>query len=102
MKMDINERVARLEADEKNIFHQLTEIKDEVKDIRRLTNAVEKIATKTESIDSKVDYMGERINFLEEKPASDFVHYKRLIIGAVITALVSGVAVAVFSLVLKI
>jgi hypothetical protein len=46
--------------------------------------------------------MGERINFLEEKPASDFVHYKRLIIGAVITALVSGVAVVVFSLVLKI
>lgn len=99
--MDINERVARLEADEKNIFHQLTEIKDEVKDIRRLTNAVEKIAVKTESIDSKVDDMGEKIFVLENKPAADFVHYKRLIIGAAATALVSTVAVALFSLIIK-
>jgi len=75
-RVEVHERLAKLEADEKNIFHQLTEIKEEVKDIRRLTLAVEKIAVKTESIDSKVDEMGTRISAVEREPTDDFKHYK--------------------------
>jgi len=100
--MEINERLARLEADEKNIFHQLSEIKDEVKDIRRLTNAVEKIAVKTESIDSKVDDMGARISAVEKEPAENFSHYKRLIAGAVISAAISSIVVAILALIMQI
>ena len=99
--MELHERVAKLEADEKNIFHQLTEIKDEVKDIRRLTNAVEKIAVKTESIDSKVDDMGARISAGEREPSDSFRHYKRLSAGAVISAAVSSLIVASVALVIK-
>ncbi|MBQ8338220.1 MAG: hypothetical protein IJY33_03665 [Oscillospiraceae bacterium] len=98
--MELHERVAKLEADEKNIFHQLTEIKDEVKDIRRLTNAVEKIAVKTESIDSKVDEMGLRISAVERDPSDSFKHYKRLIAGAVISAAVSSIIVAILALIM--
>ena len=100
--MELYERVAKLEADEKNIFHQLTEIKDEVKDIRRLTNAVEKIAVKTESIDSKVDDMGARISAVEREPADSFKHYKRLIVGAVISAALSTIVVAILALVMRV
>ncbi len=100
--MELYERVAKLEADEKNIFHQLTEIKDEVKDIRRLTNAVEKIAVKTESIDSKVDDMGARISAVEREPSDSFNHYKRLIVGAVISAAVSSLVVAILALVMQV
>ncbi len=100
--MELHERVAKLEADEKNIFHQLTEIKDEVKDIRRLTNAVEKIAVKTESIDSKVDDMGTRISAVEREPSDSFKHYKRLIAGAVISAAVSSIVVAILALVMQV
>ncbi len=100
--MELHERVAKLEADEKNIFHQLTEIKDEVKDIRRLTNAVEKIAVKTESIDSKVDEMGTRISAVEREPSDSFNHYKRLIAGAVISAAVSSLVVAILALVMRV
>lgn len=100
--MEIHERLARLEADEKNIFHQLSEIKDEVKDIRRLTNAVEQIALKTESIDTKVDEMGGRIAEVEGQPLADFIHFKRVIIGAVITAALSTVTVAVLTLIMKV
>ncbi|MBQ1263120.1 MAG: hypothetical protein IIX89_02385 [Oscillospiraceae bacterium] len=99
--MELHERVAKLEADEKNIFHQLTEIKDEVKDIRRLTNAVEKIAVKTESIDSKVDDMGARISAVEREPSDSFRHYKRLVAGAIISAAASSLIVAILALVIK-
>ena len=99
--MELHERVARLEADEKTIFHQLTEIKDEVKDIRRLTAAVEKIAIKTESIDEKVDDMGMRISAVENEPAQNFLHYKRLAFGGIITAAISAVCAAVLALIMK-
>lgn len=99
--MELHERVARLEADEKTIFHQLTEIKDEVKDIRRLTAAVEKIAIKTESIDSKVDDMGARISAVEKEPAQNFLHYKRLASGSIITAVISAVCAAILALIMK-
>lgn len=99
--MDAYERIAKLEADEKNIFHQLTEIKQEVKDIRRLTLAVEKIAVKTESIDGKVDEMGARISAVEKAPADDFKHYKRLVAGAVISAVLSSVVVALLALIIN-
>lgn len=100
--MEIHERLAKLEADDKNIFHQLSEIKEEVKDIRRLTTAVEQIAVKTESIDNKVDSMGTRLSLVEREPGEDFRHYKRLILGAILTSTVSTVALAVLSLIMKI
>lgn len=100
--MEIHERLAKLEADDRNIFHQLSEIKEEVKDIRRLTTAVEQIAVKTESIDNKVDSMGTRLSQVEREPGEDFRHYKRLILGAILTSTVSTVALAVLSLIMKV
>lgn len=100
--MEIHERLARLEADEKNIFHQLSEIKEEVRDIRRLTNAVEKIAVKTDSIDSKVDEMGVRISAVEREPTDELKHYKKLVVGALITAVTSTITVAILALIMKV
>ena len=101
-EVEITERLAKLEAEQRNIFHQLSEIKSEVKDIRRLINAVEKIAIKTESIDGKVDEMGMRISELEKNPAENFLHYKRLAAGAVISAFVSSVVVAILALIMRV
>ncbi|MBQ9936846.1 MAG: hypothetical protein IJO86_00800 [Oscillospiraceae bacterium] len=99
--MEVYERLAILEANDTNIFHQLTEIKTDVRDIRRLINAVETIAVKTESIDSKVDNMGDRLLQLENKPIEDLSHYKRLVIGSLITAVLSTVVTAVLALILR-
>ncbi len=99
--MELSERIAKLEADDKNIFHQLSEIKDEVKDIRRLTAAVEKIALKTESIDSKVDDMGSRLLAVESEPTESFKHYKRLVLGNILTATVSAACAAILALIIK-
>ena len=99
--MEIHERLAKLEADDKNIFPQLSEIKEEVKDIRRLTLAVEKIAVKTESIDSKVDNMGSRLHAVESEPAESFLHFKKLIIGAILTTTLTTLLASILSFVLR-
>lgn len=95
------ERLAALEANEHTIFHQLNEIKDEVKDIRRLTIAVEKIAVQTETTAKKVDSIDTRLDSVENRPSADYSHYKRVIIGAVITGVIGIIVGAVMALIIK-
>lgn len=98
---NLAQRVAALEANEKNIFHQLTEIKEDVKDIRRLTVAVERIAVKTETIDEKVDGIDKRLGNVESAPVEDYKHFKRLIIGGFITTILAAILTAVLSQILR-
>lgn len=101
MEENISERVAKLEADGKNIFHQLTEIKEDVRDIRRLTAAVEKIAVKTENTARKVDDISERLESVEKTPAEDLKYYRRTAAGCLITGVIGIILGAVFALILK-
>ena len=99
--MDLNERVASLEAQEKNVFHQLDEIKEDVKDIRRLTVAVEKIAEQTNTTAEQVHGINSRLDTLEHAPVADARHYKRIVISSIITGIVGVLLGAVLSLILK-
>ena len=101
MEEKIAERIATLEANNANIFHQLDEIKTDVKDIRRLTVAVEKIAVQTESTAHKVDNIDIRLDNVEQRPAADFTHYKRVIIGSICTGVIGVIIGAVFALIIK-
>lgn len=94
---NLAQRVAALEADKKTIFRQLTEIKEDIKDIRRLTAAVERIAVKTEMIGEKVDGIDRRLGSVESAPADDYRHFKRLVIGGFITTIIAAVLSAVIS-----
>ncbi|MBQ7726604.1 MAG: hypothetical protein IJT66_05605 [Clostridia bacterium] len=91
MEEHFSERLAICEANDSNIFHQLTEIKSEVKDIRRLTSAVEKIAVQTKNTAEKVAGINKRLDILEKVPTDDFHYYRRFLftgmIGAVLGAL---------------
>ncbi len=98
---NFNERIAKLEADDKNIFHQLDEIKTEVRDIRRLTVAVEKVAAQTENTAKKVDDISNRLGDVERAPSEEFKHYKRALITALVTGTVGTVLGAVFAQILK-
>ncbi len=95
------ERVATAEADINNIFHQLDNVKQEMKDIHRLATSVELIATKTQNIESKVDGIGERLKEVESEPGKNFSYYKHTIIGAAITGGISLILAAFFGLILK-
>ena len=92
---DYGMRISSLEANEKNIFQQLTEIKEDVKDIRK------RIALKTDSIDKKVDGLDYRLSSVEKEPGEDFKYYKRLIVRCVITGLVGAILGAALTLIIK-
>lgn len=97
----VSERIARLEANDSNIFHQLDEIKAEVKDIHKLTTAVEKIAVQTENTAKKVDAISSRLDSVERTPAEDLRHYRRVIATAVLTGIIGAVLGAFFALIIR-
>lgn len=95
------ERLANLEANEKNIFHQLDEIKDEQKDQRRLIVAVEQLAAKTDGIAEKVDRIDQRISSVEAEPGRKFNKYKETIITAIITLIVGAIVGGLIAMLIK-
>lgn len=101
MEEKVAERIATLEANNATIFHQLDEIKSEVKDIRRLTVAVEKIAVQTESTAHKVDNIDARLDNVEQRPVADFTHYKRVVVGSICTGVIGVILGAIFALIIK-
>ena len=97
----INGRISTLEANDRNIFHQLDEIKSDVRDIRRLTAAVEKVALQTENTANKVNSIDKRLAFVEQTPCEDMKYYNRIIIGCIITGIIGTVLGAVAALILR-
>lgn len=90
------ERIATLEANEKNIFHQLDNHQKSIDDLTRLTLAIEKIATKTDSINEKVNQIDDRLNQVESQPIKRMYKYKELIITAILSVL-AGLAVGILT-----
>lgn len=95
------ERIACLEANQKTIFHQLDEIKDDVNDIHELSASVKVIATETVNISQKVDKIDSRLSEVEKQPVAAYTHYKRLIIGCIITGVLGAFITAIVAVVLK-
>lgn len=106
------ERLTLCEANDKNIFHQLDEIKDELKDQRNLVVAVEKIATETKQIAEKVDRIDKRtgdaadklaarVSDLEAVPGRNYNRIKDITLTAIITGVLGTLIGAVLALILK-
>ena len=85
------ERLATLEANIRNIFHQLDELKENVGDLHRLTTAVEKLATQGASTAKAVERM----------PGDEARHYRRLIIGAICSGVIGALIGAIMGVVLR-
>lgn len=95
------ERLATCESNDKNIFHQLDEIKKEMKDTRQLTIAVKELAVSAKATAEKVDDISDRLNTVEHAPAEEFKHYKRVIAGCIITGIIGIILGAVMTLIIK-
>ena len=95
------ERLATCEVNDKNIFHQLDEIKKEMTDTRQLTIAVKELAVSVKATAEKVDDISDRLSTVEHAPAEDFKHYKRVIIGCIITGTIGIILGAVMTLIIK-
>lgn len=90
------ERIAVLEANDKNIFHQLDEHKVAIDNIQRLIISVEKIADKTNNISDKVDQIDDRLNLVEKQPLRKYEKLKELILTAILSV-IGGIVVGVLT-----
>lgn len=94
----VEERISALETNTSSIFHQIGEMKEDIRNITRLTIAVEKIANKVDNIDEKVNRIDERLTTVEQEPAEEYKHIRRTIISAVISTIVGAVIGALITL----
>ena len=112
MTPSTEERIIALEVNDKNIFHQIDEIKEELKDQRKLVIAVEKIATETKQIAEKVDRIDKRtgdqadklaarVTTLEAEPGRQYNRVKDIVVTAIITAIVGTIVGSVLTLIMK-
>lgn len=97
----IEERVSKVEANIDNVFHQLTEIKTDMKDLRQLTVAVEKVATKVNSVDTKLDDVNSRLTEIEKVPATRWEKYRTAIITSIISVIVGALIGGLIALLIK-
>ena len=95
------ERIAKCEANDSNIFHQLDEIKSEVKDIRKLTGAVEMMAEQMREVNTKVTKIENRMDEVDAEPRKNYQHYKRVIVDCVLTGIVGALLGAILVMILK-
>lgn len=91
MDQKINERIAILEANKNNIYEQLKELKNDIKDLQKVTNEALRNVQKTEDLNQKIFSINNRLDGIEQTPGKDYHYYKRLIIGALITGFMSAV-----------
>lgn len=97
----ISGRLSVLETNNKNIFHQLDELKDEVKNIRQLTVAVKELALSSKATAQKVADISDRLSSVEHAPAEDMKHYKRALITALLTGIIGIVIGTLGAFILK-
>ncbi|MBQ8550246.1 MAG: hypothetical protein IKL44_05135 [Clostridia bacterium] len=98
--MTTEERIASLEANEKNIFHALDETKQDIRVLQELTKAVQKIADRTDNTAALLEKVDKRLAKIERKPAADFDHYKKAFITAAVTGAAGILFGALFSAIL--
>ena len=91
MDQKINERIAILEANKNNIYEQLKELKNDIKDLQKVTNEALRNVQKTEDLNQKKFSINNKLDDIEQTSGKDYHYYKRLIIGALITGFMSAV-----------
>jgi hypothetical protein len=96
-----NETIAvRLENHEqeiKSLKHRMTEQEEKTESLTELTTSVKTLAVNMEYMAKEQEKQGERLEKLEHEPTDDFKYYKRLIIGCILTGVVSLVLGAVLA-----
>lgn len=96
--MTHDERLAVLEANDRNIFHQIDEMKEEIKVLRELACAVQQLSDRTENNTALLLKVDSRLESIETQPTADFSHYKRAAVTAIISGAIGAVLTAIISI----
>lgn len=107
-----NEEIAvRLEHDR----NEIDSLKHRMKKCEEQTGLLNKLVASTDKLALSMEYMakeqkkqgerlekqGEKLEKLEHEPAEDYKHYKRVILGCIITGVASALLGAIFTLIIK-
>lgn len=92
---DIAVRLENHEQEIKSLKHRMDEQEDKDKTLTELTISVKTLATNMEYMAKEQQKQGERLERLEHEPADNYKHYKRLVIGCVLTTIMGALLGAI-------
>lgn len=84
----------------KSLKHRMDNCEEQNKALTKLVNSVDKLALNMEYMAKEQKEQGKRLERLEREPTEDYKHYKRLVIGCVITTIIGAIIGAVISTIL--
>lgn len=90
-------RLENHEQEIKSLKHRMTEQEEKDKNLTELTTSVRTLAVNMEYMAKEQQKQGERLERLEHEPTDEYKHYKRLIIGCIITTIIGAVVGALIS-----
>lgn len=85
----------------KSLKHRMDNCEKQNNTLTKLVNSVDKLALNMEYMAKEQKEQGIRLERLENEPKDDFKHYKRLIIGNIITGILGALVGAVLALVIN-
>lgn len=94
---DIAVRLENHEQEIKSLKHRMDEQEGKDKTLTELTISVKTLATNMEYMAKEQQKQGERLERLEHEPADNYKHYKRLVIGCVLTTIMGALLGAILA-----
>lgn len=94
---DIAVRLENHEQEIKSLKHRMDEQEGKGKTLTELTISVKTLATNMEYMAKEQQKQGERLERLEHEPADNYKHYKRLVIGCVLTTIMGALLGAILA-----
>lgn len=85
----------------KSVKHRLTECEEKQESFISIATSVEKLAFSMEHMVKEQEKQGKRLENLEQAPAREQQHYKRVVIGCILTGVVGYVVGYVMNLLIK-
>ena len=84
----------------KSLKHRVTKCEEQNSTLNKLVNSVDILAVNMKHMADEQKRQREHIEKLEKEPVDDYKHYKRLIIGCVITTVAGAILGAVLATIL--
>lgn len=83
-----------------SLKHRVRKCEEQQSILNKIVNSVDKLALNMDYMAKEQKRQGEHIEKLEHEPAEEYKHYKRLIVGCVITTILGAIVGAVLATIL--
>ena len=84
----------------KSLKHRVSKCEEQQSTLNKLVTSVDVLAVNMKHMADEQKKQGDKLENLEHEPTEEFKHYKRLIIGCIITTVLGAVLGAVLATVL--